>query len=126
MWLIRVRGWLARALLPLMLLALATLLHPLSEDSTAAGCMYAIAMRDLRHLGRIDTHFENDVHLMVDRAQWSAGMAHDHFWYVACLLVAFATAYLVLARERLALRVSVSASVIVGGFVATFVFGSLC
>ena len=122
----RVRDWIARALTPLALLALAALLNPLSEDSGTLRCMYAHATRGLERLGPIDTRFEDDMHQLVNRIGWSLQMTHDHFRYVACFLVALAIAYLVVAREVLAVRVLIFVGAILGGFASAFVFMSLC
>jgi len=122
----RVMNWLARALMPLLLLSLAALLNPLSEDAGTAGCIYAHAARHLAKLGPIGTRVEDDVHLLANQVQWSLGTAHDHFWYVACLLVAFAMAYLLLAQESATVRVSVFGGTMLAAFASAFVFVSIC
>jgi len=122
----RVRLCFARASLPLVLLSLVVLLNPLSEDAGSARCWHSDATRLLQELGPIDTRFEADAHMLAARVQASVQMAHAHFSYVVYLLIALALAYLLLARERLTLRVSVFTGAMLTGFASAFVFGSIC
>jgi len=122
----RVRNWFARASLPLVLLSLVVLLNPLSEDAGSTRCWHSDAARLLQELGPIETRFEGDAHMLVARVQGATQMTHAHFSYVLCLLIAFALAYLLLAPERLALRVSVFMGAMLAGFASAFVFVSIC
>ncbi len=52
-------------------------------------------------------------------------IVHEQYWLLAGLVLACSLTYLLLAKERLFVRVSVFAGVMLIAFVSTFVFGSI-
>ena len=122
----RVRDWIARGSLPLLLLSLAVLLNPLIEDDSSAGRLRVLTAHRMEELGPIESRVDAQVHMLANSVLESALAAHRHLHYHAILLFVFAVAYLCLARERLALRIPVFAGVLLVAFAAALDHAYIC
>ena len=122
----RARDFTARALLPSLLLALALLQHPLGQDIESAVCRRLSSDRYLRHLGTVEPELDEHLHALTYWIDASARAMSAHFRYIFALTFLFALAYLLLARERVALRIGVFACVLLAPLLLTMFFGYLC
>jgi len=122
----RARDFTARALLPALLLALALLQHPLGQDIQSAGCRRMSSAQYMRHLGKLDPEVDEHLHALTFWIEASARAMSAHLRYIFALTFLFALAYLLLARERVALRIGVFAGVLLAPFLLMVFFGYLC
>jgi hypothetical protein len=109
---IRTRDWLARALTPAFLLSLAALWASFSGDSSDWGCELYKMKHWRQYKAWIDIRAGEELDWMVSRAAGVFAAAWREQAYLFSFLSAFALAYLLLARERLSIRVVVVAGVL--------------
>ncbi len=116
----------ARALLPAFLLLLASFLLPFGNDTQFASCRSWKAMRWMDELDQLEQGPDGRVFMLVTWVSGHGKTLHQHFLLLAGLMLAFSLAYLLIARERILIRVSVFAGVLLTAFGSVFLFGSIC
>ena len=121
----RISDWLARALLPLLLLSLTLLQELLADQRQAGGCRRMVVLRSMRHVGEIDPEVDAILHDVVSWGEATLQALFVQARYLSGLTFAFALAYLLFARERTGLRIGVAATVLLTPVLAV-AFGSIC
>jgi hypothetical protein len=115
----------ARALLPALLVALALLQFPLAGHSTRSTCHRISVMRLVSQVGELTPEVDELFHAVTLWEEVTASLLLQHRNYLWALTCVFALAYLLLARERLALRVPVCATAVLAP-VAFVAFSRIC
>jgi hypothetical protein len=115
----------ARALLPALLLALAFLQLPLLAYATRSTCHRLSVMRLARGVGELTPEVDELFHAVTRWDEATSSLLFQHRMVLWALTCVFALAYLLLARERLALRIPVCAVAILAPF-AFAAFGRIC
>jgi hypothetical protein len=122
----KIRDTIARALLPAWLASLALLLMPIGLDSTCTH-LHSIKARIFQaELGHLEYRAASRVETLVNWVEAHGRTVHQHFVMLGSLLLAATLAYLVFARERWMVRVSVIAVLLLLVLAQTLLFGSIC